>query len=135
MKNNILAIATSIVIALSAISGAARASSLKPSDKVALQAAMFQHIDSLLVEGAFLRFDGKSGTVQKLAPTKAHPMIIKMAEHFVLCSDFRDPSGKEVNIDFFMARSGAGYVVFHTEIDNRAPLEKLMESGKAVAAD
>ncbi len=109
--------------------------SLKPSDKAALQAAMFQHIDSQLVNGAFLRLNTKEGRAEPLAPTKSHPMILRMGENFVLCSDFRGPDGKDVNIDFYMARAGTKYVVFHTEVGNRTPLEQLMSSGKVQPVD
>ncbi len=114
---------------------AAAGDSLKPSDKVALQAAMFQHIDSQLVNGAFLRLNAKEGRSEPLAPTKSHPMILRMGENFVLCSDFRGADGKDVNIDFYMARAGTKYVVFHTEVGNRTPLEQMMSSGKAQPID
>ena len=132
MKRIIFAISFGLVLSANAIAANEK---LKPSDKVALQAAMFQHIDSQLVNGAFLRLNARDGRADALAPTKAHPMILRMGEHFVLCSDFKSPDGKEVNIDFYMARSGSKYVVFHTEIDNRKPLEALMSSGKVAPAE
>jgi hypothetical protein len=132
MKRFVLA----ILLATALTGGAFAANeSLKPSEKVALQAAMFQHIDSQLVNGAFLQLNARDGRAEQLAPTKAHPMILRMGEHFVLCSDFKRPDGKEVNIDFYMARTGSKYVVFHTEIDNRKPLENLMSAGKITAAE
>jgi hypothetical protein len=121
------------VVALAlALCGGAYASSvtLQPSEKAALQAAVFQHIDAQLVNGVFLRLNTKDGRADPLAPTKAHPMILRMGEHFVLCSDFRSPDGKDVNIDFYMARAGAKFIVFHTEVDNRKPLEDMMSAGK-----
>jgi hypothetical protein len=105
------------------------------ADKAALQAAMYQHIDSQLVNGAFLRLDMGSGNVEQLAVTKAHPMILRMGEHFVLCSDFRSAAGKDVPIDFYVARQGAKFVVFHTEIANRGPLEKMVSAGKVQPVD
>ena len=116
-------------------SAGAMAAGLSPSDKASLQAAMFQHIDSQLVNGTFLRLNIKDGRAEQLAPTKAHPMILRMGEHFILCSDFKSAEGKDINIDFYMARSGSRYVVFHTEIDNRKPIESMMSSGKVTSAD
>ena len=126
----------SVALGLSLTGGASAAGdSLKPSEKASLQAAMFQHIDGLLVNGAFLKLNAKDGRAEPLAPTKAHPMILRMGEHFVLCSDFRGADGKDVNIDFYMARAGAKFVVFHTEVGNRKPLEQLMSAGKIQPAE
>jgi hypothetical protein len=108
---------------------------LAADDKAALQAAMYQHIDSQLVNGAFPRLDMGSESVEQLAVTKAHPMILRMGEHFVLCSDFRSAAGKDVPIDFYVARQDVNFVVFHTEIANRAPLEKMVSAGKVQPVD
>ena len=68
--------------------------------KVALQAAMQRHIESQLIDGAYLHLDPGSGAVRALYPVKAHPMTLKMGDYFVLCSDFRDTKGRAVNVDF-----------------------------------
>lgn len=121
---------TAFVCAIALAGSPLQAQSLKPAEKATLQAAMYQHIDNLLVDGAYLQLVAASGEVRRLAPTRAHPMIMRMGEHFVLCSEFRDAAGKDVNMDFYLTRSGNQWLVFHTEIDNRAPLEKLVEAGK-----
>ena len=114
---------------------AAQASDLSVEDKAGLQASVFQRIDSLSVDGAIPHVDLASGAVVDLVPTKAHPMILTMGEKFVLCTDFRDPAGKFVNVDFYVARAGNGFVVFQTEINNRAALEQLMKAGKVAMLD
>ncbi|MDH3661810.1 MAG: hypothetical protein OEU92_17575 [Alphaproteobacteria bacterium] len=100
-------------------------------DKARLQAAMQQHIERHTVDGAMLHFDPETGEVKPLYPTQAHPMVIAMGEHFVLCTDLRDKSGKAMPLDLYMARKGRSYVVFHSEIDNRSPLQRLMKDGIA----
>lgn len=62
-------------------------------------------------------------------------MILQMGDHFVLCTDFRAKDGKAVNIDFYVARRGKGFVIFHTEVGNRMPLEKLMKDGRVTMLD
>ena len=99
-------------------------------DKAALQAAMQRHIDRSLVNGAYLHLDFDSGDVRKLHPVKAHPMILQMGEYFVLCSDFRDKTGKMVNIDFYLARQERSYVVFRSMVDDRGKLKRLMKMRK-----
>jgi len=100
------------------------------SQKTALQAAMQKHIERSLVDGSYLHFDMAGGVVRELAPVKAHPIILKMGKYFVLCSDFQDKSGKSVNIDYYLARRGRSYIVFHSEVDNRDQLMALIKKGK-----
>ena len=59
----------------------------------------------------------------------AHPMILQMGEHFILCSDFRDGSGTSVNVDFYVARQDDAFVVFDTVVDDREPIQRLMRAG------
>lgn len=108
----------------------ASANTLNATEKAALQAAMVQHIDQQTVRGAFLHVDFKNGAIERLAPAKAHPMMLSMGEHFVLCTTFRRADGKDVNIDCYAAKSDRGYTIFHTEIDNRGPLMALIKAGK-----
>jgi hypothetical protein len=114
-------------------SGLAASEPLSAGERAELQAAMFHHIDQQLVDGSFLWLDSTDGKVTKLAPAKAHPKILRMGEHFVLCVDFRNQQGKDVNVDFFVARSGEAFVVFHTEIENRDVVRGLMKAGRITA--
>jgi hypothetical protein len=116
-----------ILLAVSLVSGAVADQTVGTANKAALQAAMQRHIDRSLVDGAYLHLDFDSGDVRKLHPVKAHPMILQMGEYFVLCSDFRDKTGKLVNVDFYLARHDRSYVVFHSAVDDRINLERLMK--------
>ena len=91
---------------------------------------MFQHIDRQMVRGSFLHVNFKDGQVEKLAPAKAHPMMLTMGDNFVLCTTFRRASGADVNVDFYAAKTEHGYSIFHTVIDNRGPLMALVKAGK-----
>jgi len=57
-------------------------------------------------------------------------MILKMGDHVVLYSDFRDSQGNLVNIDFYLVRRDRSYVVFHSAVDDRNKLRHLMKIGK-----
>lgn len=105
------------------------------AEKAALQAAMQQHIDRNLVGGKFLHFQPTTGEIRRLSPITAHPMVMTMGPHYVLCADFKTEAGQGVNIDFYLARRGTGYAIFHTAIDDRASLERLMAAGRAQPAD
>ena len=58
-----------------------------------------------------------------------------MGPYYVLCFDFRDDSGKDVNVDFYLARKDTSYVVFHAAVDARKVVMRLMQDGKAVRAE
>ncbi len=109
--------------------------SLSVSDKAALQAAMQLHIDEQSVGGVFPYLDRQAGEIRTLHPVKAHPMIMSMGPNFVLCSDFRDDSGKDVNVDFYMVPKSRSYVVVHVAVADRAALDALMKAGKVRAAN
>ncbi len=103
--------------------------------KASLQAAMQQHIDRSLVNKAYLHLDSATGEVVQLYPVSPHPMIMQMGKYFVLCADFRDRQGTTVNVDFYMAKAGRRYVVFHTAIAQRDMLERWMKAGKVEQFD
>ena len=99
------------------------------AEKAAMQVAMQQHIDRNLVNGAYLHLDMHTGMVHRLYPLKAHPMILRMGDYFVLCSDFKDVDGKSVNVDFYVARNNNSYTVFHSAVDDRVMLKRWIGEG------
>lgn len=111
-------------------SASSYAATVSVDDKVALQAAMFSFIDNQVIDGVIPHVALDTGAVVDLVPSKAHPMVLKIGDDFVLCTDFRDPDGKSVNVDFYLKKSAGKFVVFQTEINNRGPLENLMKQGK-----
>lgn len=127
-------LASALVFGLASGSFAA-GSQLAPADKAALQAAMYQHVDSQLVNGAFFRLDIGSGNVEQLAVTEAHPMILRVGEHFVLCSDFRSAAGKDVPIDFYVARQGAKLWSSTPRSPTVRHLEMMVSAGKVQPID
>lgn len=127
--------ALAMVAALCSDPPLAGAATLAAQEKAALQAAMQHHIDRQLVQGAYLYLVPGSGQVRVLHPVTSHPMILRMGAHFVLCADFIDAVGRPVNVDFYLAPRGNGYVVFHAAVAQRAQLEAWMKSGKVKPAD
>lgn len=102
------------------------------SKKAVLQATMQRHLDEQLVDGAVIDIDLVTGGVRKLYPTKAHPMILMIGDYYILCSDLTDLEGNKSLVDYYIAREDEEFIVFRTEIDNRAPLRKLVKAGVAV---
>jgi hypothetical protein len=119
-----------LCIALAAAPNALGADKVGTADKAALQAAMRQHINRQLIDGNYLDVNLSTGAVRSLHPVTAHPVLLRMGEYFVLCTDFRDGSGKPVNVDFYLARRAKGFVVFRADVDNHGALDRLMATGK-----
>jgi len=104
---------------------------LSTADRVALQSTMAQYIEQHTVGDAFLHVDTKTGEVQKLYPATQHPMIVRLNDIVVLCADLVTKDGKPVNADFYVTRDNGQFVIFQTEIGNRAPLQALVMKGAA----
>jgi hypothetical protein len=103
----------------------------KTETSIALQAAMQRHIDRSVIDGAILDLDPATGEIRKLFPTKAHPMIVRAENFFVLCADLRDEAGQRFEVDYYLAQTPRGFRVFMTEIDNRQVLKDMMKAGLA----
>lgn len=110
---------------------AVAAEPLSTSDRVALQSLMAQYIEQHTIGDAFLHVDPRTGTVEKLYPVTQHPMIVKLNDIVVLCADLKTKSGQSVNADFYVTRDNGQFVIFQTEIGNRAPLQALVMKGAA----
>lgn len=124
-----------LTIAIFSSNSMANAAQISIENKVSLQASMLQHIDGMTIDGYIPRVRLSDGSITNLVATKSHPMILAFGDKFVLCTDFRDPKGNFVNVDFYLTKHKQNFVVFQTEIDNRGPLKKLMKAGKVSTLD
>jgi len=102
---------------------------LSLTKKANLQAPMQRYIDHQTIDGVFLYREARSGKVRTLHPVSAHTRILSVGQYYVLCFDFRDDKGQDVNVDFYLARKNTSYVVFHTGIDDREQLKRMMQAG------
>jgi hypothetical protein len=126
--------ALAAVVALATMAGPLVAEAAEPlttADKVALQSTMAQYIEAHTIGDAFMHVDPNTGEVEKLYPVTQHPMIVRLRDVVVLCADLRTKDGKTVNADFYAARDNGQFVIFQTEIGNRAPLQALVMKGAA----
>lgn len=98
-----------------------------------LQATMQQFVDHKTVDGRYLVFDSRRAEVRELYPVTGHPMVLQFEDHFVLCFDFVDAENQKVEIDYYLARRGGGFVVFHEAVANRGVLEAMMGKGRVSA--
>ncbi|PWR02909.1 hypothetical protein DKT77_10080 [Meridianimarinicoccus roseus] len=94
-----------------------------------LQVVMQRYIDSKLIDGAMRAVDYETGEIRSYYPTEAHTMVMGLNGDYVLCSDLTNKDGTSVPVDFYITETPAGYVVYQTEINNRAPLQSLIKQG------
>jgi hypothetical protein len=130
IRGLVLASALAAAAAL-APSGGSADELLTTADRVALQSTMAQYIEQHTVGDAFLHVDPRTGEVQKLYPMTQHPMIVRLHDVVVLCADLRTKDGQNVNADFYATRDNGQFVIFQSEIGNRAPLQALLMKGAA----
>ncbi len=123
-------LAPSVIAFTMALSGNFAAAEVTTNEKIMLQATMQQAIAETLIDGKYLYLDAKAAKVEAIYPAKTHPMIMRMGDHFILCTDFRNAEGKPVNVDFYISRRDDAFVVFDTVVANRAPIAQMMKSGQ-----
>ncbi len=126
LRTILLALFVNSIVSGPAYSG----SRISEGERATLQAVMHKEISRKLVDGKFLHLDFQSKELRTLYPAKAHPMILAMGEHFVLCTDFRDTTGKSVNVDFYATRNGRSFTIYQTAIDERHVVKALMKAGR-----
>lgn len=97
-----------------------------------LQAALQRNLGRTMIEGALPHLDLSTGSLARFYPTDNHEIILKMDDVYVMCATLVDDSGREATVDYYLAQSGDRFSVIRTEIDNRAPLKALMDTGKAI---
>lgn len=102
----------------------------KATIRVELQASMQRYIDRHTQSGLFPVLSFETGDIHDYTPTKAHSVIFRGEEFFVLCSEMKTPDGRSTPVDYYMIETSRGFKVFKTEVDNRKPLQKLMKMGK-----
>jgi hypothetical protein len=122
-----------VLLSLNALGAAAE--TLSNEKLVKLQTVMQGYIDANAINGALLRFDASTSQVTELFATKAHPKIMTIGQHFVMCADFVDAQGKPVMGNFYIAQDGDRFVVFNTTWGEDAALMSMMKDGKASMAN
>lgn len=119
-----------LAIAVPTVTAAQAGERVGVAERTMLQAAVQQHIERNLIDGNYLQLDTATGQIHALMPFKPHPVILRMGDYYVLCSDFRNDKGQTVNVDFYVAKRGQSYGVFHSAADGDALLKRLMKEGR-----
>ena len=120
-----------LALCLSAPQSGFAEKTITTGEKATLQAAMKQHIKSQLVGGIYSQVILETGKIRRLHPAAAHPMILRLEKMFILCTNFRDDEGRNVNVDFYLVQKGRTYSVVRTVIGDHTDLDALVKSGKA----
>ena len=127
MSKPLMNIALAICLTLPTASWAADTTELKTT----LQSSLQRSLERLMIDGALQRMDLESGEMENFYPVENHPMVIRLGDHFVMCSDLKRPDGSSVQVDYYLSAKGKRYALVQTEIGNRKALRALIKAGKA----
>jgi len=98
-----------------------------PADlQVKLQGAMLQHLDEIVVDGAYSYVDPKSQAVRTVYPANIHPMIVPFGDDYFVCSEMIDEGGDNLTADFLVREVGDTYRVVQVLIDDRPAMMAAM---------
>lgn len=100
-----------------------------------LQAALQRNLGRSMQAGALPHIDLKTGAVTRYYPTENHEIILRLDEVYVMCATLVTEDGAKALVDYYLTESGGRFAVIRTEINNRAPLRALMDSGRAKRLD
>lgn len=100
-----------------------------------LQAALQRNLGRSMQAGALPHIDLKTGAVTRYYPTENHEIILRLDEVYVMCATLVTEDGAKALVDYYLTESGGRFAVIRTEINNRAPLRMLMDSGQAKRLD
>ncbi|WP_297767408.1 hypothetical protein [uncultured Roseovarius sp.] len=96
-----------------------------------LQAALQRSLSRSMLGGALPHLDLETGSLTRFYPTENHEVILKLGDVYVMCATLVTKDGREAPVDYYITHGEGRFGVIRTEIDNRAPLHALMESGRA----
>ena len=98
--------------------------------QVKLQTTMQLYVDERSEAGDFLVISSETGDFMRLQAKAAHPHIFKGEDFYILCYDFLDAHGDEVNIDFYIRATAERYSVYHVEVESHELLEELLDNDR-----
>jgi hypothetical protein len=96
-----------------------------------LQATLQRTLGRSMIDGALHHVDLETGDLRTYYPTENHEIILRMGDVYVMCATLVDAEGREVPVDYYLVESGGRFGVVRMEIDNRTPLQALMDVGRA----
>jgi len=81
---------------------------IKGTKRIAIRAAMQEHIDANSVEGRYVLYDAVADEVLELRLSRLHDGIVKKGDYYVSCADFLDADGVEFDLDFLVVEQAGG---------------------------
>jgi len=98
-----------------------------PADlQVKLQGAMLQHLDEIVVDGAYSYVDPKSQALKTVYPANIHPMVVPFGDDYFVCSEVIDEDGNNLTADFLVREIGGEYRVVQMLVGDRQAMMTAM---------
>ncbi len=70
--------------------------------QVELQSVMLEHIESIVVDGAYTYVDTTDDAIKTVYPANVHPLIIPFGDDYFVCSEMIDEEGNKFTADFLV---------------------------------
>lgn len=93
-----------------------------------LRAAMVDYIDANSVDGTYFHLDPANGTVVTYEPVEVFAVVLKLGEHFVICSSFDTRDGKTVYLDFLAVHAEGEARVLEAFAEKRHVTRKMVRA-------
>ena len=99
------------------------ATELSAEIQVKLQTAMMNHVDAVVVDGAYTYVDTQSGKLKTVYPANVHPFVVDVGDDFFVCSEMITEEGESVTADFLVRNIEGSFRVVQMIINDRAAVE------------
>lgn len=129
MFNKILSkIALTACVALGFSHAPANAETVSGNLRSELRAAMVEYIDANSIDGKFHYLNPVKGTFVTYEPVDVSAVVLKLGEHFVICSSFDTKEGKTVYLDFLAVQAEGEARVLQALAGKRGVTRRMMQA-------
>ena len=103
------------------------AADLSAEVQVKLQTVMMNHVDAVLVDGAYTYVDTQSGRLKTVYPANIHPYVVDVGEDYFVCSEMISEDGDSVTADFLVRKIEGSFRVVQMIVNDRAAVEDAIK--------
>ncbi|TQV77850.1 hypothetical protein [Denitrobaculum tricleocarpae] len=111
----------------------ARAETASTELRSELRAAMVDYINANSIDGKFYHLNQASGTLETYEPADVSAVVLKVGDHYVICSSFETADGKTVYLDFFAVQAQGKAEVLQLIAEKRDLTCKIVRARQAAA--
>ena len=126
-------LALSACVAAGFAQAPASADSVSMNLRSELQAAMADYIKANSIDGKFHHLNPASGALETYEPADVSAVVLKVGDHYVICSSFETTDGRTVYLDFFAVQAEGKAEVLQLIAEKRDLTCKILRTRQAAA--